>query len=79
MLSLVINPKYSSLINIVLLILSLVISSSILPGQHCLILRHVPFDDIGNLTLLKSVLYNFVLSAVTIIAGYITFLKKDIY
>ncbi len=79
MLSLVIKPKYSSLIIVVILLLSVIINSSILPGQHCLILRHVPFDNITNLTLIKSVLYNLILSAITVMVGYGIFFKKDIY
>lgn len=79
MLSLVMNPKFSCLISILLLFLSLVIIYNVLPGQQSLILRHVPFDNSTNLTVLKSALYNFALSTVTIIAGYTVFLKKDIY
>lgn len=78
-LSLVIKPKYASLIIVVVLLLSLIINSNILPGQHCLILRHVPFDNLNNLTLVKSILYNFILSIITAIVGYNVFLKKDIY
>lgn len=66
-LSLIVKPVYAYLIIILLLDFSIFLKNNLLPGQHSLILRHVPFDKIYNLTLWKSLIYNFVLSTTSII------------
>lgn len=76
--SLFFNPVYSYLITIILIVLSVFISSKLMPGQHSLILRHAPFNKLHNLTFIKSLIYNFILSFFSVLIGYINFLKKDI-
>lgn len=76
--SLVLKPVYSYIIILVVIIISVFTVNNLLPGQHSLILRHVPFDSIHGLTFRKSIFYNFVLSIFSIMVGYGIFLKKDI-
>lgn len=76
--SLILKPAYSYLIILLLIAISVFTVSNLLPGQHSLILRHVPFDNIHGLVFRKSMIYNFVLSIFSIITGYIIFSKKDI-
>lgn len=77
-LSLIVKPVYAYLIIILLLAFSIFLKNNLLPGQHSLILRHVPFDKIYNLTLWKSLIYNFVLSITAIFVGGRVIYKKDI-
>jgi len=43
-----------------------------------MILKHEYFDDIHNLTIGKSVLYNFILSLIFSCTGYLKIIRKDI-
>jgi hypothetical protein len=76
--SLILKPAYSYLLILLLIAISVFTVSNLLPGQHSLILRHVPFDNIHGLVFMKSMIYNFVLSIFSIITGYLIFSKKDI-
>lgn len=76
-LSLILKPVYSYLVILFLIAISVFTVSNLLPGQHSLILRHVPFDNIHGLEFDMSMIYNIMLSLFSIIAGYFIFLKKD--
>ena len=76
--SLFMDFKYSYLVIIMLLVLSVFLKSSLLPGQHSLILRHVPYDIEHGLSLIKSVIYNTILSITFIVIGLKFAKKKDI-
>ena len=76
--ALVLEPVYSYLVILLLIVISVFTINNLLPGQHSLILRHIPFDNIHRLTFAKSLVYNFVLSIFSIMMGYLILLKKDV-
>ena len=76
--SLVIDYKYSLLIVTVLLIESVYIESNFMPGQHSIILRHIPYDVEHNLSLAKSMIYTSVVFIVALGVGIKLSSKKEI-
>lgn len=78
LLHLFITPKYSFFIISVIILVSIFISNPILPAEHSLILRHMPFDTRFNLTILKSLIYNGAFSLMVIITGVAKIRRKDI-
>lgn len=77
-LSLTINYNYSYIILIIIILISVFTKNNLLPAQHSLLLRHEPFDLIHNLSIIKSLLYNLVLSIILIIISIKLVLYKDI-
>lgn len=77
-LSLFVDSKYSFLLILLILSSSIVVDNQLLPGIHSMILKHEYFDDIHNLTIGKSVLYNFILSLIFSCTGYLKIIRKDI-
>lgn len=75
--SLVIDKKYGFLINIILMILSVLTVQKILPYQHSLVLRHIPFNNMCNLSIKMSLIYNSSLFLIFLVLGYILILRKD--
>ncbi|MFT8352935.1 hypothetical protein, partial [Clostridium saccharoperbutylacetonicum] len=77
-LSLMINYNYSYIILIIIILISIYTKNNIFPAQHSLLLRHVPFESIHNLSVSKSVLYNLIVSIILIIISRKLILYKDI-
>lgn len=74
-----ISGRYALIISTILLITSIFSSLKIMPGQHSLIMRHIPYVNTNGLTIMYSVLYNTVIIIVcTFIEGKFIE-KKDIY
>ncbi|NEU06208.1 hypothetical protein [Clostridium senegalense] len=78
-LSFKLKPIYCFLIVIIMFIFSVFVESSFWIGQHNLLLRHVPFDNIHNLTIGYSILYDIILSSIFLIIGIFMCRKKEIF
>lgn len=76
--SLVIDCKYSFLLISSILIFSTVSNIKFLPGQHSLILRHIPYSELEGITIIFSLIYNGVLSIISAVVGMLVIKKKDI-
>lgn len=76
--SLLIKPLYAYGLIMILIFISAFAINNLLPGQHSLLLRHVPFDNVHKLTTYKSLIYNFILFILSTLFGYIILNKKDI-
>lgn len=77
-LAFIINPIYSYLVTLFIILLSVFSDNNLLPAQHSLILRHIPFDNIHNLSYMKSLMYNASLFSFLMIILYIILKNKDI-
>lgn len=77
-LSLMLDFKYSFLIISSLLIISVFFDSILLPGQHSLLLRHVPYDLEHGLTVGVTLIYNLVVSIISVLIGIKLVRKKEI-
>lgn len=78
-LTLKIKPVYSFLIDIVLCISSLYVENKFFIGQHNLLIRHVPFDSIHDLTMHDSIILNFIIIIYFIIIGSIIASKREVF
>lgn len=72
------KSNISYLIIVIVTCFSIFIDNQLLPGIHSMILKHDYFDNIHNLTLLKSILYNISLTLMFSYLGYRKITKKDI-
>lgn len=71
-----IKPIYSFLICIVLCITSVFSESKILIGQHSLILRHLPFN---NISFEYSIIFNIIFSILLFGIGVMLFKKEEVF
>lgn len=78
-LTLIMEPVYSFFTVIFIYTLSIFLKSPLMPGQHGILLRHIPFTDIYNLTLGYSVIYNMIITIILVVAGMFLSSKKEIY
>lgn len=78
-LTLKIKPIYAFLIDIVLCVSSLFVKNKFFIGQHNLLIRHVPFDLVENLTIYDSIIYNFIVIICFSIIGSIIASKKEVF
>lgn len=76
--SVIFSPKYSYMILIFIMLISVFTKSNLMPAQHSLLLRHIPFDSTHDLTIADSVLYNLILSGVFVVIGRKLISHKDI-
>lgn len=78
-LCLVMDLKYASLVCIIVLFLSIFSRNGFMPGQQSILLRHMPYDKVSNLTILKSFVYCVVVSIIAFFIGMKIIENKDIY
>lgn len=77
-LSIAVKPIYAFFVVISIISISIFTFTPLLPGQHSLIMRHILFDSTHNLTVFKSLFYNFTLSLCAFIVGGVYINKTDI-
>lgn len=77
-LNMLIKPNYSILIVIVLMSSSIYLDDIFLPGIHSMILKHDFFNNLYNLTIMKSMLYNVFAITILSLSGYFLIKRKEI-
>lgn len=77
-LSIIMKPINAYIFIMVFLMIGIFIPSPIFPAQYCMILRNEIFDNLYNITLLKTVIYNCIIAMVAILIGIFAINKKEL-